>query len=231
MKKTKEKMDRSLPGTVKGQNKKQRTFKTLRRLFAVAGILVLCFGIFCAVCGCRKSDPKYSLPEREIKYFPADYEENIFENTAYMSSDRQLLFGSQSGASYVERRFELDTEREEAAEDAGFFIDYFQCLIHGEYEKIPDFFTDGFFETPPRFTMQMIHDMSVKWHSEGTETVNGVETNVINYSVSYAIYKNNGTWRTGVGNDEIRPQIYQVIRDDAGSLRIWRIMDVFVDVA
>ena len=157
-----------------------------------------------------------------IHYYPADYDADILQNKVYLSYDRDLFFGTQ----FDERQYHYETDRSSAAPEAAFFMDYFETLIHGDEEWILEFFVDGYFQEKPHFTMQMIHDMRVLLHDVSKEEIDGKETEIINYTVTYEIFQNNGTWRIGVGSNDARAQIYQLIQDDSGAYKIFRILDV-----
>ena len=93
------------------------------------------------------------------------------------------------------------------------------------YEKIPEFYVDGYFKDPPKFTMQMIYEPYVLFHSASEEEVDGENSMVYNFEVRYKIFKNNGTFRTEVPSNSAIPQIYQLIKVD-GRFKIASILDV-----
>ena len=161
-----------------------------------------------------------------IYYFPAKYEEDVYQNKAYLSFERGLLF-SESG---VTQMYYYDTDYEEASAECQFFLDYFQSIIGGKYQEISKFYVDGYFKEEPKFTMQMIYEPYVLFHSIEEEELNGEKTKVYNFEVRYKIFKNNGTFRTGVASNTAIPQIYQVIKVDE-SYRICRILDIEYEFA
>lgn len=162
--------------------------------------------------------------EGKILYYTADFDADIMQNKVYLSYDRGLLFGTP----YQQLKYDFEADYDKASKEAKFFLDYFDCLIRGDETEIVSFFTEGYFEKNPHFTQQMIHDMSVILHSVERETVDGTETDVYSYTVTYEIFHNNGTWRKGVGSDDARPQIYQLICAESGQYRIFRILDVMM---
>lgn len=188
-------------------------------------LIVIGVVVFVLIKPWKSSSDKTNFGDNPLVYYPANYEADIMQNRVYLSYDRDLLFGTP----YDQQSFTLDTDRESATEELSFFLDFFSSLIQGDYENIVSFFTEGFFNDAPRFTPQMIHDMSVTLHSVDRATVNGMETEVYSYTVIYEIFQNNGTWRKGVGSNEARPQIFQLVRDDAGYYKIFRILDVTVE--
>lgn len=205
------------------QNKK---CKWLWIFLPIILVLSVCLTVVLMVKPWQKQKSDQTKQESgKIVYYPTDYDEDILQDRVYLSYDRDLLFGSP----YQQRKYHFETEREEASEEAGFFLDFFQCLIMGESDSLQSFFVQGYFAEEPHFTMQMIHDISVVLHSVDQDTVNGISTEVYSYTVTYEIFRNNGTWRQGVGSNDARPQIYQLIRDEDGNYKIWRILDVVVE--
>ncbi len=200
--------------------------KKPRLLFLIIALIVLLLTVCAVVLLIWKPWKKAASVKNGngtvIHYYPADYEADVLQNRVYLSYDRDLYFGTQ----FDERQYHYETDRETASPEAKFFLDYFYALIHGDYEGIESFFVDGYFEEKPRFTMQMIHDMRVLLHSVDTDEYNGKETDIYNYTVTYEIFQNNGTWRQGVGNNDARSQIYQLILDENGAYKIFRILDI-----
>jgi len=160
----------------------------------------------------------------EIHYHLPSYDENIFENKAYMEFQRDLIYGMGG----VEQIFSYD-EIDEADGPCRFFLSYFQSVIQGEYEKYPDFFIEGALEKEEKFTMQMIYEPYVKFHSESKDEIDGKEVVLQNFIVQYKIFKNNGTFRKGVSSNTAVPQIYQLIKLDDASYKIFRILEIEVE--
>lgn len=159
----------------------------------------------------------------EIHYHLPSYDENIFENKAYIEFQKDLIFSSGG----VEQIYSYD-EIDEVSEACKFFLSYFQTVINGEYEKYPDYFITDFFDDKPKFTMQMIYEPYVKFHSESKDEVDGEEIRLENFIVQYKIFKNNGTFRKGVSSNTAVPQIYQLLKLDDGSYKIHRILEIEV---
>ena len=161
------------------------------------------------------------------EYYPANYDENIFLNPAYMEFQRDLLY-SVGG---IEQLFSYENDFETADPECKFFLDYFHTVINGEYENYKRFFVDGYFEEEPKFTMQMIYDPYVRYHSTSTDEIDGKEVSLLNFQVGYRIFKNNKTFRSDVDSNVEIPQIYQLIKEEDGSYRIFRILNIEVENA
>ncbi len=197
----------------------KRRNKTLLIIGSIlALILILSLSLFFFL---PKEDENTSDPEK-IHYYLPDYDENIYENKGYMSFERGLLYS----AGGVEQLFHYDLNFDEATPECQFFLKYFHSVIGGEYETISQYYVDGFFEEQPKFTMQMIYEPYVMYHSLSTEEIDGESVDLYNFHVRYKIFKNNGTFRQGVGSNVAVPQIYQILKQADGSFKIYRILDV-----
>ncbi len=155
-------------------------------------------------------------------YYVPNYEEDIFQNKAYMSFDRDLLYGALG----VEQRFNYEKDYEIADRECKFFLDYFHTVISGNYEKLPEFYVSDYFDEEVKFTMQMIYEPRVSYHSVSTDKIDGKEVTLLNFHVEYRIFKNNETFRPGVPSNTSVPQIYQLLKMDDGNYKIYRILDV-----
>lgn len=157
----------------------------------------------------------------EIFYYPESESTNIFENKAYMSFVRDLRY-SYGG---VEQLYNYETDYESGDLFCKFFLDYFKTVINGDEEKLVHFYEDGYFKTSPEFSMQMIYEPYVRFHSEEKVEIDGEEVEIANFEVRYKIFKNNGSFRKGVASNQAIPQIYQLaIR--GGKLSIVNILDI-----
>lgn len=208
-------------------NKKERKEKRVSKKIVFISLILICIliaavSVFLFLLGERQSEEKEG-EEKEIYYHPANFDEDIFENGVYLSLNRDLIFGTGYFATAVP-----DTEegRKNASEECTFFLDYFHALKYGEYESFPHFFADGFFKAEPKFTMQMLYDLQVTYHSSTTDSENGEDLQLSNYLVSYKIYQNNGTFRKGIPSNVASPQIYQLMKNADGEYKIYRILEI-----
>ncbi len=155
-----------------------------------------------------ESNDDYSY--NEWLFFEPDYNKNILEDELYLALNRGIHYN----------RYGSDTVLTEEnvqylPETAKFFYDYFNCLVLGDYETYPNFYTeaclnDENFCCPERFTMQAIYDINVILHSVvGDASGEGGYTEI--FEVSYRIFENNGTYRTDILPDETRTRIFEVV--------------------
>lgn len=200
--------------------KKRFTFSTNKRtVILFSGIVLILLAVAAVFIFLPKQDE--NLPNDQIYYYPARYDEDIFKNQAYLSFEKGLLY-SEAGVTRMYYPNAVDTA---ASPECRFFLDYFQAVINGNYQEISDFYVEGYFEETPKFTMQMIYEPYVLFHSVNEEEVDGETISVYNFEVRYKIFKNNGTFRTGVPSNTAIPQIYQLIKENE-RYQIVRILDV-----
>ena len=187
-------------------------------LIAIIVLLICVAGIVCFILFDRESDSGSD----DIFYYPANYDEDIMQNSAYLSFNRDLLYSCGG----VEQQFSYENDRDDATAECGFFLDYFNALISGDNDAFVRFYCEDYFEEQPNITRQMIYEPYVFYHSVTQEEIDGKEVSLYNFHVRYAIFKNNGTFRKGVASNSAVPQIYQLIKTDDGEYKIYRILEI-----
>lgn len=168
--------------------------------------------------------PKTPVKSSKSEYYPANYDENIFLNRAYMEFQRDMIYGIGG----VEQLYSIEKDLASADPECAFFLKYFDAVVRGKYDEYKDFFVDGYFEEDPKFTMQMIYDPFVRFHSTSTDEIDGKEVTLLNFEVGYRIFKNNKTFRSDTSSNVLVPQIYQLIKTEGGSYKIFRILNIEV---
>lgn len=140
----------------------------------------------------------------DVSLAEADYNENIFEDTAYTSKQRDVFFTYDGDGEFI------TSENYLTFSPAGeMFYNYFGCVINGDYSLYPSFFSESFKKNallPEKFTMQKLYDISVTLESR--EIVDNGYTEL--YSVRYRIMDNNGTFRSDLKNGTVIPVYYTV---------------------
>ncbi|HBL85236.1 MAG: hypothetical protein A2Y17_03315 [Clostridiales bacterium GWF2_38_85] len=148
-----------------------------------------------------------SIAENICFYVP-DYKANIYDDPIYMDQNRGIM--------YITNGYGV-TLTEKTIDDcdivAKFFQQYFSTVIEGNYVDYPSFFSDNFkkYNTlPSKFTMQKIYDIEIKLYSREIEN----EAPMVyrdTYEVRYRIRHNNGTLRSDVESDTIKPIIFELL--------------------
>ena len=198
----------------------KKEVKNKKLVIVIVAVLVL--ALIAGICFFFLLDGKDEAGNDDIFYYPANYDEDIMKNSAYLSFNRDLRY-SYGG---VEQQFSYENDRKDATAECGFFLDYFNALISGDNDALVRFYCEDFFETEPNITKQMIYEPYVLYHSATQEEVNGEEVTLYNFHVRYAIFKNNGTFRKGVASNSAVPQIYQLLKSDSGEYKIYRILEI-----
>lgn len=146
----------------------------------------------------------------DILFAPADYDQNIFEDTTYMGMNRDIKYidGAQS------TEIALDEDGSYFGTGLVFFQKYFNCAINGDYETYQTLISDDYNENnaypiPEMFTMQKIHSISVEHRSDADTIVSQNEVRRY-YVVKYQIYQNNGTFRDDIRPSDVLPLLFEL---------------------
>lgn len=203
---------------------KKRLKKAAFIVLAAFGALAVLYGITLVISLIFKSD---KIPTRvvdeSITFSDVNYDFDIFSDPIYASKDINITLNEYGDVFTIGSEYEGDDswhgmaplsvyEREGA--DAAFFREYFVCLISGDYEKYPTFFTENFFRyytIPKKFTMQKIYSISVEVFNRGSADDKNDGSVVSEYIVRYKIMNNNGTFRGDVPSDTIKPLYFKLI--------------------
>lgn len=149
-------------------------------------------------------------------YYPIDYDLDINSVPEYLELDRGVHL--KNGA---ETLLVTADNADSMGEDARFFVQYFETVVNGDYNRYNKLFTENYYKTNEpyySFTSQMIYDILVEKLNEKED--GGVTTR--SYNVSYKIYRNNGTFRNDIGSDGSKT-LYFELNDSQGTLLIDRI--------
>lgn len=187
---------------------KQKIKKVFTAIICVFLALGLLLGLLMLAEELLKNEPE-EISYDDFRFFEPDYDANILENRMYMGLNRSVYF-DRYGSENV-----LTEGSVTAGEASGFFYDYFQCLVNGEYEKYKDFFTNEYIEEhgediPERFTMQGVYDIHIKLHSMNKPQPENEDLTCEIYEVSYRIFENNGTFRRDILPDETRTLVFEI---------------------
>lgn len=158
----------------------------------------------------------------DFDFYPADYNENIFENERYLELIKGEYIRVCNADTGVTVGVDLNKLDKHSAEVL-FMIEYVQDIINGDHKSYNLRFSEEYYkshEPLESFTMQKVYDVLIT--QKGSETVTDKKTGE-NYTkfllvLEYKIYENNGTFRKDIGNGS-RKQ-YFTITDKNGSLLI-----------
>lgn len=137
--------------------------------------------------------------------YPADYEENIFEDPSYMKRERGIFYIENGTGQLV-----ADVSGVEFPKAVYFFEDYFDAVINGDAQRHAEMFSAAYAGTlPERFTMQKVYDINITFVDRQGDPDDGVTYEF--YEVRYKILYNNGTYRDDIGAGEVRPLMYTLV--------------------
>ena len=153
-----------------------------------------------------------ALPPINYDFYPADFEENIYEDEEYIDLiENGFLYYTDESMGVT-----VGIERETAinyGKDIQFMVEYVYTIINGEADKYNAYFSDTYYKYHNKhepYTMQKLHDVNIAKLEEIQESdrKNGNYTRY-EFSLSYKIYENNGTFRNDIG-DGYRTQYISV---------------------
>ena len=150
-------------------------------------------------------------------FYPPNYEENIFENAEYLEKNRYIKYTDGPVSVLI-----IDNDFTEYGRAFELIAQYINAIIHGDAETYASFFSENLkktIELPEKFTMQKLYDIEIEKLSvtEGEDERGEYRRHI--YRISYMIMRNDGTFRSDLGSDEIRPQELTVTERD-GKLAI-----------
>lgn len=155
------------------------------------------------------------------RFYEADYSKNIFDDVEYMSCGRSIKY-SDENTEYV-----LTKENSaEISPSAAFFYNYINCIINGDYQSYPSYFTEEYrsdenAHLPEKFTMQGLYDIHIDlYQPASTVNYNGGEVFREIYEVSYRIFQNNGTFRDDILPEDTRTLVFELYVGTGGDAYI-----------
>ena len=153
---------------------------------------------------------------KSLSFYPADYDEDIFTDEEYMAQNRYISYTKGMNTFTI-----TDDDYDAYDPTVGFFADYFNTVINGDYENYNSYFSEEYFKNQSnkeRFTPQKLYDIEIKNKSTTINEEDGSTSYI--YYVDYKIMKNNGTFRNDMESDSIRTLVYQLIMSDDGEILI-----------
>ncbi|MBQ8746866.1 MAG: hypothetical protein IJZ08_03255 [Clostridia bacterium] len=194
--------------------------KRKKRMLTAIGILTL-LGILSAVLlshpewfvyksGSDKPTSMYSDNLVSHLFYPSDYELDVDANEDYQAMDRYI---------HIRRggeEFAITDENYAGwGEDIDLFHRYFTAAIYADVETYNSLFTENYYKTEdPRefFAPQMIYGITLEKLAENDD-------GTYVYDVTYAIYRNDGTFRNDIGSDAYKTLIF-TLAPEGGELKI-----------
>ena len=161
--------------------------------------------------------------ESVIQFANIDWDEDIFQNERWLERDRQIYFGD----TYIFRAIDSESSKK-LGDHAVFFYDYFSSIINGDAALYSTFFADSYprLSLPNKFTKQKLFDIYALKYDGLVTDKNEEELQTINFIVEYKILENNGTFRDDLPSSVARKQLYRLITDEMGNIKIHSIVEM-----
>lgn len=189
-----------------GINSKKILKRIIVSIIIVFAVLLAILAVLYALSAfINRNKLDYTDKQDGIYYFSADYEANPLEDVVYAAKDKQVFFTSHTGfGEYLsDADGDLTTVR-------GLMYNYFDALKTGNVDKHKELLSDEYksnFVVQDKFTPQKVYDISVSFLSGDSNDGVYLEK----YSVTYKIYKNDGTYRADVGSDISKTMVFEVV--------------------
>ncbi len=187
---------------------KKRIKKILLVVTAVFAVLLLITAVIPLVTELFADDYD-DVSYNPMAFYEVDFNFDVRNDALYLKHNRDIKYNR-----YGNERVLAESNINDISPSAVLFFNYFNCIINGDNESYPSFFTekcknDEKFALPENFTTQGLYDMNVNFHSASRKE--GEEDTVLEiYEVSYRIFKNNGSFRNDILPDETRTLVFEV---------------------
>ena len=203
---------------------KARDKKIVLTILAVCvAFIVLYYGVV-LVENIASNSKKTTSETKKISFYPANYDEDITEDEYYMGLDRQIYFEDSDYGTTIAIT-DADAGDVSCTYLSAFKVlyEYVECAIAGDNEGMNALFSDLYYnnggEERAVFTPQKLYNITISILGTDETEEDGITYDRYSYSVSYMIYKNNGTFRNDMGSDCIKREYFTVTNRD-GKVKI-----------
>ena len=155
----------------------------------------------------------YSDKLLSFSFYPTDYDLDVTADETYMSLDRSIHI--QRGA---ENFAVKDGDYAAHGEAVEFFARYFETAVAGDADAYNSLFTEAYYRSADpyeKFAPQMIYGITL----EQLKVTEGKGGDSYIYNVTYAIHRNDGTFRNDIDSDAYKTLIFYLV-PDGGELKI-----------
>lgn len=155
----------------------------------------------------------------DYNFYDPDFDENIYDDIEYLKLIENGVVKYDNASNSVS-----DVTKENASsfgDAVSFLYNYVYTVIEGDTKAYNALFSEKYFENnSPKeaFTMQKIYNCTITYYATESGAEEGNNYTKYIYKLKYNIYKNNGSFRTDIGEDA-KTQ-YIVITDREGKLLI-----------
>lgn len=206
------------------ESKNRSDLKVVKRIVIALIIVAAVSGIALLVIqGIEKKNKeqkeKETVPPRSYHYYSEDYEEDIFANEEYMNLDRSINYSIPAMGTTES----LDEKSVQSKSEAvRFFYDYFQTLLRGDAKTYNSYLSATYLTQEGNFAYDAFTPQKIYNITFYQDTDSSTEKDEV-WVLEYMIFQNNGSFRTDIGSDMIRP-VYVTISKYGAEYKIDRIV-------
>lgn len=154
--------------------------------------------------------------EIDYNFYPADFDENIFEDREYFDLVNAGFISYTDSSTNITVGIDKDKAGRYGT-GVVFLVDMIYDIINGDHEAYNARFSDLYYKKHYRkdnFTMQKVYDVNITYvRSESIDDDSGNYTKSL-YVLEYKILKNNGTFRRDIGAGSKKQYFTLKITDD-----------------
>ena len=160
----------------------------------------------------------YEPPRVNFNFFPADYDEDIFEDEDYLKLIENGIFEYDDGALISM----IDLENADGyGKPVELVVNMLYAIVNGDADEYNSYFSDKYFEKKSpkdRFTMQKIYDGRITYFAREEVVEDGKQYTEYTFKLRYKIFENNGTFRDDIGSGSRLQHV--TVSDRDGKLQI-----------
>ena len=166
-------------------------------ILSIIGVIAL-LGVVSVIIDLFEKEEEFEV---DYNFYPANFDENIFENAAYLeliSSEFITYTDSSTGITVG-----IDQNRAgEYGAGVKFLVDMIYDIINGDNTAYNERFSEEYYKKhspKDKFTMQKVYDVNITYISSETVKEDSGDYTKIIYTLEYKIFENNGTFRRDIG--------------------------------
>ena len=198
-----------------GKKKFSTRKKMMLSIVCILLVIVLLYGITLLI---PLMDDEYQQTETEgvasYNFYPVDYDEDIYSDVEYMELISDGIITFDDNVSLISS---VDIDNcHSYGKQVELLTQMIYSIIDGDVEEYNSFFSTKYFERNNKkqsFTKQKLYNVRITYFNSDTFIENGNVYEQYEYTLSYNIYKNNGTFRNDIG-DGARIQYFTISNRD-----------------
>lgn len=212
--------------------KSKRLKRRILVIFACMLSFVVIAGPLISYMDSRENQPDRDVATRRptsISFCTPQYGYDIMQDQEYLAKNRYLFYEDMSSGVTIM----LDEQSVSSYGSALVTLtEMIQCIIQGDHEGYNALFSKEYFADPKHqpedpFTMQRLYDIKLSRRSATQVRPEGGGAYMqYEFFVEYKIQKNDGTFRTDIGHDESRRQLFVLTERGSGKALIDNIVEI-----